>query len=311
MKRILTLTVNPSIDKSTTVKQVVEDKKLRCETPYHEPGGGGINVSRAIKILGGKSLALYTKGGPYGRMLSDLLDKENLKHQPFSISGLSRENLIVFEKVSNRQYRFGMPGPKLQKLEWESLLKFIKNISPNPGYIVASGSLPPGVPKDFYARLAEISKEINSNLIVDTYGEALISAAEKGVYLLKPNMKELQDLVSKKIENEFQQEKAAKEIVEKQKSKIVVVSLGAAGALLVTKNKSKRIRSPIVPIKSRVGAGDSMVAGITLSLATGKTLEESVRFGVAAGAAAAMTPRTELCRKKDTERLYKKLISEA
>jgi len=309
MQKIVTLTINSTIDKSSSVKQVIAESKLRCKAPRHEPGGGGINVSRAIKILGGQSTAFYTAGGPYGQMLQSLLEQEELKHKPIPIKGLTRENLIILDESSGQQYRFGMPGPNLEEGEWRECLKIIATITPKPDYIIASGSLPPGVPEDFYAQLVNITNDINVRVIIDTSGNPLRLAACEGVYLLKPNIRELQDLASEEIKDEFQQEEAAKEIVKSGKSEVVVVSLGAAGALIVSKEGSKRLRSPTVPVKSRVGAGDSMVAGITLSLAKGKSLIEAVCFGVAAGTATAMTSGTELCRKNDTERLYKCLTS--
>ncbi|HSL62507.1 MAG TPA: PfkB family carbohydrate kinase [Desulfotignum sp.] len=238
MKTIVTITMNPAIDKSSRVQNVVAEKKLSCKPPRFEPGGGGLNVSRAIKKLGGESILLYPAGGLTGERLKELLYEEGLAHRFFSIEGIIRENLVILEESTDQQYRFGMPGPTLQQNEWEEFLEQLSDIKPGPDYLVASGSLPPGVPADFYAQLARAGKDRGAKVIVDTSGEAL--------------------------------EKACKE-----------------------------------------GAGDSMVAGTVLSLARGKSLKESVMFGVAAGTAAVMTPGTQLCRKEDTERLFETLSSES
>lgn len=310
MKSIVTLTMNPSVDYSSTVDHVVAERKLRCGASRYEPGGGGINVSRVIKRFDEKSLAIYIAGGLTGHMLQDLLDREGLDHRPVPVRDLTRINFMVIEEATGLQFRFGMPGPTLTEPEWQRCLLELSAIQPKPDYIVASGSLPPGVPDDFYARVVRISRELGARLIVDTSGEALCAAVKAGVYLFKPNMRELQGLIGRNIRDESQLEISAREVVERGGSEIVVVSLGAAGALMVTRERSERIRAPTVPIGSKVGAGDSMVAGIVLSLARGVSVREAVRFGVAAGAAAVMTPASELCRKEDAERLYQSMLSQ-
>jgi 6-phosphofructokinase 2 len=308
MKRIMTLTLNPSIDINSSVEHVIADRKLRCRYPRYEPGGGGINVSRAIQRLGGSSLTLYTAGGTFGQMLQDLLDQEGIPHYSVQIGGITRESFTILEESSGRQFRFGMPGPTLPAAEWKRCLETLVGLDVKPDYLVASGSLPPGVPENFYAQLAQITSEFGGRLIVDTSGEPLRLASQAGVYLLKPNMNEMQSLVGREIQNELELEETARELVEKGHSEVIIVSLGSGGALMVTKNGCEHVRAPTVPIKSKVGAGDSMVAGTVLSLANGNSLRDAVRFGVAAGAAAVMTPGTELCRREDTERLYQQII---
>jgi 6-phosphofructokinase 2 len=304
MKRIVTLTINPAVDKSARVEQVVPERKLRCRMPRFDPGGGGINVSRAIKTLGGESVALFPYGGPLGQMLQKLLGEEGIQQIPVPIAGLSRENLIVYEESSGQQFRFGMPGPKLEEDEWRQCLEMLSDLDPKPDYVVASGSLPPGVPTDFYARVSRAASDRGIRLILDSSGEALRLAANVEVYLLKPNLRELRSLGDEGDNEPFDPEKAAMKLVQNRNIQIVVVSLGAAGALLVSSEGAERFHAPTVPIESKVGAGDSMVAGIVLRLAQGVPLRDAVRFGVAAGAAAVMTPGTELCRKEDTERLF-------
>jgi len=309
MKTIVTMTLNPAIDKSSSVDHVVPERKLYCKPPLFEPGGGGVNVSRAIKKLGGKSLLLYPAGGLTGKRLQQLLDEEGLDHRPLPIVGMIRESLVILEESTGQQYRFGMPGPKLKKIEWESFLQKLAVIAPPPDYVVASGSLPPGVPPDFYAQVARVGKKKGTKTIVDVSGKALKEALEEGVFLIKPNVREFRELVGEEIKEESQIKAEAQKMVKSGRCEVLVISLGAAGALAVSEDFAEHILPPTVPIVSKVGAGDSMVAGIALSLARGNPLRESVLFGVAAGTAAVMTPGTELCRREDAERLYESMIS--
>jgi 6-phosphofructokinase 2 len=309
MKSIVTISLNPSIDKSSSVGNVVAERKLYCDPPTFEAGGGGVNVSRAIKKLGGDSILLYSSGGLTGKKLEGLLDEEGLIHHPFPIEGSVRESLAIFESSTGQQYRFGMPGPEIKENEWKQLLEKLSVIEPAPDFLVATGSLPPGVPPDIYARVARIGKKRGAKTIIDVSGEALKEALKEGVYLIKPNVREFREMVGDHIKEEAQIMEEAQKIIKRGQCEVLAISLGAAGALLVSKEISEHVLPPTVPIESKVGAGDSMVAGIVLSLSRGNTLRESLLFGVAAGTAAVMTPGTELCRRDDTERLYKNIIS--
>ncbi|HSL94653.1 MAG TPA: 1-phosphofructokinase family hexose kinase [Thermoleophilia bacterium] len=304
MKSIVTLTVNPTVDINTDVSQVLPEKKLRCGRPRRDPGGGGVNVARAVHRLGGDATALYLAGGPPGEMLCDLLEGEGVAHRALPVDEWTRENLIVYEEASGLQYRFGMPGPTVEEAEWRRCLDELAALDPTPDYLVASGSLPPGMPEDFFGHVAEVARDGGAHLIVDTSGEPLRHAVEVGTFMLKPNLRELRELVGEELEGEHEQVDAARHLVECGQVEVLVLSLGAGGALVVTAESVTPIRTPTVPIRSKVGAGDSMVGGTVLALARGWELLAAVRFGVAAGAAAVMTAGTELCRREDTERLY-------
>ncbi len=299
--------MNPAIDKSTSTEHVIPEHKLYCRPARYEPGGGGVNVSRAIRKLDGGSLLVYPSGGMSGQMLYSLLEQEGVEQRPLPIKEMTRENLIVLEESTGQQYRFGMPGPHLTEDEWQRCLSEL-TIGPAPDYLVASGSLPLGVPSDFYARVARAGKDIGAKVIVDASGESLKLALEEGVYLIKPNIREFSGLAGQDIMEEPQIVEAAKNIISKGQCEVIVISLGSAGALMISKDIVERMVPPTVPISSKVGAGDSMVAGIVLGLSTGKPLRRAVLYGLAAGSAAVMTPGTELCRKEDTDRLYAKMI---
>ncbi|MFN2239272.1 MAG: 1-phosphofructokinase family hexose kinase [Thermoanaerobaculia bacterium] len=307
MKNILTLTVNPTIDKNTRVEHVRPEKKLRCERAWRNPGGGGVNVSRAIHRLGGTSTLLYLGGGATGNILEDLLEDEGLTPRRISIEGWTRENLIVYEERSEQQYRFGMPGPEVSEEEWQGCLDELGAVDPPPDYLVASGSLAPGMPEDFYLRVARVADHLGARLVADTSGEALRHLIGSNAFLLKPNVRELQDLAGKELGDEQEKIDAAQRLIAEGCCSVVVLSLGSGGAMLITADDSEHVRAPTVPIRSKVGAGDSMVAGIVLGLSRDMDLEDAVRFGTAAGAAAVMTEGTELCRREDTEQIYSRM----
>jgi 6-phosphofructokinase 2 len=307
MSSIVTITFSPCIDKSTSVPSLIPEKKLKCAPPKLEPGGGGINVARAIKKLGGEATAIFPSGGYTGKFFNHLLEKENIPAVIIESENETRENIIVLDESNNSQYRFGMPGTELSEQEWKLCLKAVEEIK-DVEFIIASGSLPPGVPLDIYAQLAKIARKRNAKFIVDTSGEPLKYAADEGVYLIKPNLGELSSLAGK---SELQEEEIihiAREIIGKGKCEVMVVSMGAAGAMLVTGEFAEIITAPPVLRKSTVGAGDSMVAGIVFYLTQGNSLLEAIQYGVACGTAATMNAGTELCKKEDADRLYALII---
>ncbi len=304
MKTVVTFTLNPTIDKSTSVDRVTPDIKLRCEPPTYEPGGGGVNVARIIHRLGGKAKALYTAGGTTGQFLVQLIEREGLEHSPLTIKEYTRQDMMVLEKTSGNQYRFNMPGPVLAEEEWQYCLDELKACRPAPDYIVASGSLPPGAPNDFYARVVRLGAEASARVVVDTSGPALAEAAQAGAYLIKPNLREFRMLTGKNLIENSEIESVAREFVSSGRCEVVVISLGAKGALFASREASEFIHAPQVQVMSRVGAGDSMVGGIVFGLSQEMPLRDAIRFGVAAGTAAVMTPGSELARRYDIERLY-------
>ncbi len=305
---ILTVTINPALDKSTSVERVVPERKLRCDTPVFEPGGGGINVSRALSRLGASSTAFYAAGGRTGAKLTELLDAEGIRQHIIATREETRENFMVMEGSTGQQYRFGMPGPPIVADEQARFLAGLESFSPVPDFLVVSGSLSPGVPDDFFGQIARIAHQMGSKMILDTSGMALKKCLEEGVYLTKPNLNELAQLAGKDQLSPIDQENLAQKTVRSGQCEIMVVSLGPRGAMLVTKDRIEYFVPPTVKTKSKIGAGDSMVAGMVCKLAENWPIKEVVRFGIATGAAATMTAGSELCRKEDAEQLYHWLI---
>ncbi len=306
-KLLVTLTVNPAVDKSASVDRVVREDKLRCRNPERDPGGGGINVSRVLARLGGNTRAVYCAGGLAGDTLTALLSRESVPEQRIKISEETRENLTIIESSRGYQYRFGMPGPRLSDEEVQRALDAPFEGPEKPAWIVGSGSLPEGVPEDFYARLGARARAEGIRFAVDTSGEALKQALGGRPSLMKPNIRELASLAGTESLEGHQIGEEARRLVSEGKADYVVVSLGNGGAVVATADGWERLVAPTVSVKSRIGAGDSMMAAMVLRLAAGAPIGDAARYGVAAGSAAVITPGTDLCRREDVERLYASL----
>jgi 6-phosphofructokinase 2 len=304
--RVVTVTLNPTIDKTFSVDCLIPERKLEGKDVKAYPGGGGINVARAMKRLGHDATALWSRGGPLGDRLAQFLSAEAVPSSPVVIHHEIRENLIVRDAASLQHYRIGMPGPPLSEAELVHWERTVRSLDPAPDYVVFSGSLPPGVDPPWFAHLLSVVPQ-RTRIVVDTKRRALACAIQRGVFLIKPNLHELEELVGAELQDELAIVRAARSLIEVSNVQVVLVSLGRGGALLVTTSASTCISAPPVPLKSKVGAGDSMVGGVMTALARGWDVTAAARFGVAAGAAAVMTDGTELCRREDTERLYGQL----
>ncbi len=312
MSDIATVTINPAVDLSTTIDRIVPVAKLRGTTQRRDPGGGGINVARVITRLGGRDVrAIYPVGGAMGDLLRRLLDQEGVASQTFPIAGETREDFFVHETSTEQQYRFILPGPQLSEAEWSECLRLIAALEPFPRFLVASGSLPAGVPDDFYARVAEIARNRGARMILDTSGAALAAAVAAGVDLIKPNLREMRELTGIEPRDAFEWEAAARLLVVKRPATIVALTMGHLGAALVTRDRILRAQPlPVAPL-SAVGAGDSFLGALVWRLATGRDLADAFRYAMAAGAAALLHPGTELCRPDDVERLVAQVVMEA
>lgn len=307
--KIATLTFSPALDKNTWIDRLLPEKKLRCDEPEYEPGGGGINVSRAISFMGGESLAIYAAGGSSGEKIADILAKEGVTSQRWIKTKRStRVNLLVTEKTSGNQYRFGMPGDPLGENEIEECLDAIRNLPEGIEYLVASGSPPPNAPDDLYVTIKHILGKRNIRFVVDAPGKALENAVNTGVWMIKPNLRELSQIAGKEEIAGTDQEDIASGIVNSGKVDVLVLSMGPRGAMMVTRDQTEYVVPPTVKPTSTVGAGDSMVAGIVLSLSRGEDLGTALKWGVAAGTAATMTSGKDLCKKDDVERIFRWLV---
>ncbi|HGF0770152.1 TPA: 6-phosphofructokinase II [Kluyvera georgiana] len=304
MVKIYTLTLAPSLDSATQTPQIYPEGKLRCSAPVFEPGGGGINVARAITFLGGNATALFPAGGATGEHLVALLQAEHVPVNSVESREWTRQNLHVHVGASGEQYRFVMPGATLHDDELEALQNNISQID-SGSLLVISGSLPPGVSLIQFVSLIKSAQQHGLRCIIDSSGDALAAALAIGdIELVKPNQKELSALVQRDLNQPDDVRNAAQEIVRSGKARRVVVSLGAQGALAVDAHSCVQVVPPPIKSQSTVGAGDSMVGAMTLKLAEDASLEEMVRYGVAAGSAATINQGTRLCSRENTQKIY-------
>jgi 6-phosphofructokinase 2 len=308
---IVTLTINPAIDIFVNVGRVEPTRKLRCSQPKRDPGGGGINVARVAHRLGGDVLPIYPIGGQIGKLLHRLLEREDIESLVTPSHVETRENFTAYEESTGDQYRFVLPGSPLYRAEWEACLDKVASLAHKPKFVVMSGSLPPGVPEDFFARVIRAAKKLGAASVVDTSGPALAAALAERVTLVKPNLVELRDYVGGKLDGEAERIAACRKLVSDKRAEMVALTLGDDGALLVTKDHAWRAMPLDIEAVSTVGAGDSFLGGMVASLSAGKSVEESFRTAVAAASAAVMTPGTGLCQPQDVQRLLPKVkISE-
>ncbi|CAM3049288.1 1-phosphofructokinase family hexose kinase [Prescottella defluvii] len=303
MPAIVTLTMNPALDISTTAERVGPTDKIRCSGPRYDPGGGGINVARIARVLGESVVAVFPVGSDTGRVLGGLLDREGVWTRRIPIEGATRESFTVDEDCSGEQYRFVLPGPRVTRAEQEQCLVMLEEVARDARYIVASGSLPPGISPDFYDRVAGTARDLGARCVLDTSGKSL-QCSESGVYLLKPSIRELRELSGDDLVDESARIGAARALVDSGRCEVVVLSMGAGGALAVTADSAARFAAIPIAVRSGVGAGDAMLAGITVGLVRNLALHDAVRFGIAAGAAMLRMPGTRPCRREEIEMLY-------
>jgi len=305
--QIVTLTINPAVDVSTSVNKMVPFTKMRCAQALRDPGGGGINVARVLKRLGVEATAIYPAGGATGQLLASLIEREGVRSIVIPTTNDTREDITIFDETTREQFRLVFPGAPLSDIEWRECLGSIARITPQPAFVIASGSVPAGVPHDFFGRVAQASKA-PSKIIVDTSGPFLKAALEAGVYLIKPNLREFQELAGFISADEATLIEAGRRLFDRYRIEVIALSMGPAGALLITRDMALRANGlPIHPI-SVSGAGDSFLGAMVWSLVKGDSLETALRYGVAGGSAALLNPGTELCRPVDVHRLASQII---
>lgn len=307
MKPIVTLTLNPAIDGSSEAEVVRPIHKVRTTNERYEPGGGGINVTRVIQELGGPSLALYLAGGITGAGLEELLAQSGIPGRRIGIKDHTRVSHTVMERSTGLEYRFVPEGPELEASEWQDTLAVLGTLDCE--FLVASGSLPNGVPADFYVRVAAIARERGMKFVLDTSGQALRETiAAGGIHLAKPSLGEFEQFVGCSLKDPKAQEDAAMEVVRSGRIDFLVVTMGHEGALLAQASGLIRLPALKVDVRSAVGAGDSFLAAMTLALAGGAAPGEAFQWGIAAGTAAVLNPGTGLVRREDVERLFQLVV---
>jgi 6-phosphofructokinase 2 len=302
MPDIVTLTLNPTIDGASEADVVRHTHKVRTSNERFDPGGGGINVARVLSRLGSEAEAVYLAGGVTGPVLERLLDRVGVCGRRLEIAGDTRISMAIHERQSGKEFRFVPAGPEISAAECQRCLEAIRGLSCS--WLVLSGSLPRGVPDDYYAEIAGIAASSGIRIVLDTSGSALKTTLDNArVDLVKPSCGELEELVGTPLKDTDAVISAARTIIDSGGAEIVAVTLGHKGAVLVHGREVVVLPAISVEVRSAVGAGDSFVAAMTHGLALGRSTEDAFRLGVAAGTAAVMTPGTDLCRREDVLRL--------
>lgn len=288
---ITTLTMTPSLDLFGTTGQLVEDAKTRCQETGREPGGGGINVARNLHMLGDRVNAVFPGGGSNGEMVETMLRRESVPCQRIPVSPATRQNLALSETSTGRMFHLVFPGSELNHAEWRACESAIRYGIGRAHYLVLSGSLPPGVPDEFYARLTREAANHSVRVVLDTSGPPLEAALKAGLYLAKLNRKELAQLGYCGDWRPEDQLAFMADLVGKDSVEMLVVTQGENGALMATADGHQgQAIPPPVEMVSHVGAGDGFVALMVHSLNRGRSTSEALAYGVAGAAAAISTP---------------------
>jgi 6-phosphofructokinase 2 len=302
---IVTLSLNPTIDMMSETDLVTPTQKIRTSNEAFEPGGGGVNVARVIQELGGEASLIAPAGGFTGKMFDELLAAIPIPRKLVPISGNTRISVTVYERKTGHEFRFTPNGPTLRPQEIAACLDTIR--AADFDIFVASGSVPLGAPDDILAQVADIAAAKGARFVLDSSGAGLRVTLERSkVTMVKPALAELEALMGRRLDRKSA-EAAAREIVRRRSAEIVAVTMGAAGALVVTRDRSYRMKSPKVEARSAVGAGDAFVAAMTMAIAEGRPLDDCLMFATAAGAATALTPVAKVCARPDVMRLYEQV----
>jgi 6-phosphofructokinase 2 len=302
---IVTLSLNPTVDMMSEADLVRPTNKIRTSNEEFEPGGGGVNVARVIQELGGLATVICPAGGFPGKMLDELLGAIALPRVIVPIAGNTRISVTVYERKTGNEFRFTPNGPTLSKAEVEACLEAIRATEFDT--FVASGSVPMGAPSDILAKVGEIARKKGARFILDSSGAGLSVTLEKTkVTLVKPSIGELEALVGRRLDRKTAAE-AARDLVRRGSAEIVAVTMGASGALVVTRDRTYRLKAPKVEARSAVGAGDAFVGAMTLALAEGRPIEDGLMLATAAGAATALTPVAKVCAMADVMRLLEQV----
>ncbi|MGF2734505.1 1-phosphofructokinase family hexose kinase [Marinobacter sp. DUT-1] len=295
------LSLNPAVDITYQIPQLIADQKVHASDSRYDPGGNGINVGRGLKRLGVQACTFCVVAGEIGRFLRHQLDAQLDQASYLEVEGETRVNGTILESVTGAQFEVSGVGPAVSTAQWQHLLdRFVTHGGKGLGVI--TGSLQRSLPQDLYAEAVRRVQAAGGRAVVDSHDNLLRHAIGARPFLIKPNRFELETLVGRRLENQQEIVREARQLQTLGVS-WVCVSLGAEGALLVTPSKVLKGEAPQVPVISTVGAGDSMVAGMTGVLAQGASDQDALREGIACSAATVMQPGTELFDKKTVDRL--------
>lgn len=310
---ILTIALNPALDMATHVPEVIAGPKLRCAAPRFDPGGGGVNVARAISKLGGAARALVAVGGALGDRLVQLMTDEGVTALPVNVSGETRISFAVTDDSTGGQFRFSVPGQPLGPADATRLLTAIVKHSPQDGFVVISGSITPGLPDDFQTRIIAALVPKRVRVVIDTSSRALnwlIAHPEIPVDLLRIDQSEAAEAATHPMTTITDSVNFARDLIARGVAKTVVTGRGAEGSVMVSGDDRLFCHAPVVQVRSKIGAGDAFVGAMTLALARGAAPDEALKWGVAAASATVGTEGTALCDLADAQACFDRCQTE-
>lgn len=299
---IATLTLNPTLDDAVEVDALRPDDVSPARGVRLDPGGKGINVSRTLVRLRTPTIAYGPVGGWSGHRLIDLLRAEGVPYCFAAVPGETRVNLII-TTADHTQYRLKYPGPAVTLDDLTLLLSDMAALDPKPVFWVLGGSLPPGAPANTYAVALQQAHRQGIPVILDADDEPLRLGVRASPFVIKPNRHELGRLVGRDLRHQDDFLAAARALIDAHGIGIVLLSLGADGALAVSRTEAWALRPPPVTPVSQIGAGDATVAGLAKALAAGSALVDAARYAVAVGTAKVLSPGTVLARTDEVQRL--------
>ena len=303
---IATVTLNPALDKSVYVDRLHPNDTNRIMRVEVDVGGKGINASRVLKELGSETIALGFIGGKIGSFLEHTLKGEGIPTDFVHVKADTRTNISIQELTGSPPTMLNEPGPTVTEDEFDKLFDKIRKVAKEASFVIFGGSLPPGVPKDIYQLLVKVVQDSESKAILDSDGEPMRLGMKSMPYMIKPNREEVERLVNLRVNNVGEAVRAAN-ILAGTGVKLVVISMGADGAVAASADEVWHAVPPKVTAVSTIGSGDSMVAGIAHILSKGGSLGEALKWGTAAGAATAMTDGTEICKLRQVQDLLQKV----
>lgn len=299
---IITVTLNPALDKTIEIDEFKIDSVNRIVSTRVDAGGKGINVSKVIKELQYKSLALGFLGGSSGSQIKNYLDDLNIDNEFLLVKGETRTNLKIIDKVNKTHTDINENGPSLGKQDITNIKEKIMQHCEEGSLVVLSGSVPNEVSTSVYGEIIKAVKSKGGKVILDAEGELLMEGIKAGPYMVKPNIDELEKAFGISINNEEEIIETAKKVLE-YGVKYVVISLGSEGSIFISTDTVAKVKGIKVQVKSTVGAGDSMVAALAVATEKGYTLEEAIKLACATSTANVMTEGTQTGRLVDIDRI--------
>jgi len=282
-----TLTLNPSADVSVEVDYWRPNDKMRASVSRWDPGGGGINVARVMRNLGFDSLAIHTAGGPEGSRLNHALDRIGLHHRSIEIREPTRISILIAERQTDARFTLTLPGPTISPAECAACLAAVSACGASRGTVIASGSLPPGAPHEFYAEAAKMVAEDGGRFILDASGQALLSALKRSIFLVKVNQGELAEIAGRPVEDRAAVIACGRDLLSRLPLEYLAVTLGGEGAVLISRTEAAFSAAPQIKVRSPIGAGDSFLAALVIGFFNDQPLQRALDFAVGVGTAAA------------------------